>query len=108
MDQKTFGKYHETIEATCERTGLTSILQHVGKVSGIDLAVMKAFLESDALKAISIDRYLVATNGAALPEIEEWQLRHSLPYHEGITEENYHNQTFDIYLKIIENNKFVI
>ena len=51
---------------------------------------MRSLKESDALKALSVARYLVATNGAPLPEIEEWQLRHALPYHDGITEENYH------------------
>ena len=51
---------------------------------------MQSLKEADALKALSVARYLVATNGATLPEIEEWQLRHTLPYQDGITEENYH------------------
>ena len=89
-EQTIFGNRQEQIEATCKRTGLTDILQHVGKAAGIDAAVMRSLKESDALKALSVARYLVATNGACLPEIEEWQLRHPLPYHDGITEENYH------------------
>ena len=89
--QKVFGAQQDAIEANCERTGLTSILQYVGKASGIDAAVMRSLNEADALKALSVARYLVATNGAPLPEIEEWQLRHSLPYQNGMSEVSYHN-----------------
>ena len=86
-----FNARQEEIDATCERTGLTSILHHVGNVSGIDKAVTHSMQESDALKAISVARYIVATDGAPLPQIEEWQLRHVLPYTQGITEQNYHD-----------------
>ena len=47
--------------------------------------------ESDVFKALSVARYIVATDGAPLPQIEEWQLRHVLPYSQGITEQNYHD-----------------
>lgn len=90
-EQAIFGNRQKQIDATCKRTGLTDILQHVGKAAGIDAAVMRSLKETDALMALSVARYLVATNGATLPEIEEWQLRHTLPYHDGITEENYHS-----------------
>ena len=90
-DTDIFNARQEEIDASCERTGLTSILHHVGKVSGIDKAVTHSMQESDALKALSVARYIVATDGAPLPQIEEWQLRHVLPYTQGITEQNYHD-----------------
>ena len=59
-EQTIFGNRQEQIEATCKRTGLTDILQHVGKAAGIDAAVMRSLKESDALKALSVARYPLA------------------------------------------------
>ena len=84
------------IEASCMRTGLEAILSHVGRVSGIDKAVQRAMDRGDALKAVSIARYIVATDGGSLPEIEEWQLRHELPYRDGISEDVYHRLFEDL------------
>ena len=84
------------IEASCMRTGLEAVLSHVGRASGVDGAVWRAMEPGDALKAVSIARYIVATDGGPLPEIEEWQLRHELPYRDGISEDVYHRLFEDL------------
>ena len=84
------------IEASCMRTGLEAVLSHVGRASGVDGAVRRAMEPGDALKAVSIARYIVATDGGPLPEIEEWQLRHELPYRDGISEDVYHRLFEDL------------
>ncbi len=70
-------------------TGLTDILEWVGKASGIDDDVRSSFSEGDAAKILSIARYWIGTDGNTLPRLESWQVMHSLPYREGITEDVY-------------------
>lgn len=70
-------------------TGLTDILEWVGKSSGIDNDVRSSFSEGDAAKILSIARYWIATNGNTLPRLESWQVMHPLPYSEAITEDVY-------------------
>ena len=66
------------------------ILEHVGKVSGIDHALFSSTDHGTALKIISIARFLVASSGDSLPHIQTWQLTHPIPYEEGITEDIYY------------------
>ena len=70
-------------------TGMTDILEWVGKASGIDDDVRSSFSEGDAAKILSIARYWIGTDGNTLPRLESWQVMHSLPYREGITEDVY-------------------
>ena len=70
-------------------TGLTDILEWVGKASGIDDDVRSSFSEGDAAKILSVARYWIGTDGNTLPRLESWQVMHSLPYREGITEDVY-------------------
>ena len=70
-------------------TGLTDILEWVGKASGIDDDVRSSFSEGDAAKILSIARYWIGTDGNTLPRLESWQVMHSLPYREAITEDVY-------------------
>jgi len=70
-------------------TGLTDILEWVGSASGIDMNVLSSFSEGDATKILSIARYWVGTAGNTLPRLESWQVMHSLPYREAITEDVY-------------------
>jgi transposase len=76
-------------EAIRRHTGLTDILEWVGKSSGIDNDVLSSFSEGDAAKILSIARYWIGTSGNTLPRLESWQVMHSLPYREAITEDVY-------------------
>lgn len=78
-----------TAEAKRIRVGASEILDFAGKESGIDEAVLRSLPEPEALKVISLARYLVASDGHTLPGIESWQLRHEIPYPEPITERVY-------------------
>lgn len=76
-------------EASRMHTGVTELLQWVGKSSGIDRDVRASFSRGDAEKILSIARYLVATGGNSLPRLESWQIMHELPYREGISQDVY-------------------
>ena len=77
------------VGAVRQHTGLTDILEWVGKTSGIDEDVLFSFSEGDAAKILSIARYWIATGGNTLPRLESWQVMHPLPYCEAITEDVY-------------------
>ena len=77
------------LSADRKHTGLTDILEWVGKASGIDDDVGLSFSEGDAAKIISIARYWIGTGGNTLPRLESWQVMHPLPYHEIISEDVY-------------------
>ena len=70
-------------------TGLTDILEWVGKASEIDADVKFSFSSGDAAKILSIARYWIGTGGNTLPRLESWQVMHRLPYNETITEDVY-------------------
>jgi hypothetical protein len=69
---------------------MMNIIDHIGKISGIDDALYASTDVGTAQKIISVARYLLATNGQSLPGIATWQYNHPLPYTEGISEEVYH------------------
>ena len=77
------------VGATRQHTGLTDILGWVGKASNIDDDVFSSFSEGDAAKILSIARYWIGSAGNTLPRLESWQVMHSLPYSEAITEDVY-------------------
>ena len=77
------------VVATRLHTGLTDILEWVGKYSGIDDDVCASFSEGDAEKMLSIARYWIGSGGNTLPRLESWQVMHPLPYSEAITEDVY-------------------
>jgi len=79
------------IAASRKRIGMTTILNHIGEVSGIDNALYASTDIGTAQKIISLARYWVATDGASLPGIVAWQYNHNLPYEDGLSEEIYHN-----------------
>ena len=81
----------EIVSATRKHVGMMDIIDHIGKVSGIDDAVYASTDLGTAQKIISLARYLLATNGQSLPGIQTWQFNHPLPYEDGITEDIYHN-----------------
>jgi len=79
------------LTATRLRVGMMNIIDHIGKVSGIDHAIYANTDIGTAEKIISLARYLLATNGQSLPGILTWQYNHPLPYSEGISEGIYHD-----------------
>lgn len=79
------------ISAKRTHVGMMDIIEHIGKVSGIDDAVYAATDIGTAQKIISLARYLLATNGQPFPGIQTWQFNHPLPYEDGISEDVYHN-----------------
>ena len=81
----------ENLTASRTRIGMMRIIEHIGKVSGIDMAIYGSMDEGTAEKIISIGRYLFATGGNSLTHIENWQYTHPLPYVHGITEDIYHS-----------------
>ena len=85
-DQKT-----GLVSAKRMHVGMMDIIDHIGRVSGIDDAVYASADIGTAQKIISLARYLLATNGQSLPGIQTWQYNHPLPYEDGITEDIYHN-----------------
>ena len=70
-------------------SGLTDILEWVGKASGIDDDVRSSFSEGEAAKILSIARYWIGSGGNTLPRLEGWQVMHLLPYPDAITEDVY-------------------
>lgn len=77
------------VNATRQHTGLTDILEWVGRASGIDDDVRSSFSAGDAEKMLSIARYWIGSGGNTLPRLESWQVMHPLPYNEAITEDVY-------------------
>jgi len=75
--------------AVRQHTGLTDILEWVGKASGIDKDVRLSFDGGDAAKLLSVARYWIGTSGNTLPRLESWQIMHPLPYLEPISEDVY-------------------
>lgn len=81
----------EIVSASRKHVGMMDIIDHIGRISGIDDAVYASTDVGTARKTISLARYLLATNGQSLPGIQTWQFNHPLPYEDGITEDIYHN-----------------
>ena len=78
------------VSATRKKVGMMDIIDHIGKISGIDDAVYNNTDPGTAQKILSLARYLLATNGQTLPGITTWQYTHPLPYEDGISEDTYH------------------
>ena len=77
------------VTATRKHTGMMDIIAHAGNTSGIDEDLYFVTDKPTAEKILSIARYIVATDGASLPGIEEWMLTHPVPYQHPITEDVY-------------------
>lgn len=65
------------MKASREKTGMMDIIDHIGKVSGIDAAIYDSTDPGTAQKILSLARYLLATNGQSFPGITAWQYTHS-------------------------------
>jgi len=74
--------------ATRQHTGLTDILEHVGRQSGIDADVRKAFPDGGtADKILTVARYWLATGGQTIPRLAAWQVTHPTPYSGSISDD---------------------
>ena len=78
--RKAAPKEASEAKATRKRTGLTDILELLGKESGIDDDIRACFPEGDAEKLLSVARFWVATGGHTLPRMAAWQVMHEVPY----------------------------
>ena len=79
------------VKAARRKVGMMDIIDHIGRVSGIDDAVYASADQGTARKILSLARYLLATNGQSFPGITAWQFTHPLPYEDGLSEDIYHN-----------------
>lgn len=77
------------VKVARSHVGASEILDFVGKQSGIDTCILRSLPQAEALKAISLARYLAACDRKTLPGIETWQLNHKIPYLEPLTERVY-------------------
>ena len=77
---------YNTLIASREHIGMMQIIDHIGKVSGIDEGVYRGTDLGTAQKLLSIARFLLATDGHSLPQITTWQFNHPLPYEDGLSE----------------------
>lgn len=84
------------ITASRRKVGMMDIIDHIGKISGIDEAIYANTDKGTAQKVISLARYLLATDGQSLPGITSWQYSHPLPYDEGLSESIYHDLFTDV------------
>lgn len=57
----------DEVVASRKRVGMMNIIDHIGKVSGIDDAIYTSTDVGTAQKIISLARYLLATDGQSLP-----------------------------------------
>ena len=79
------------IVAFRKRTGMMDIIDFIGRSSGIDEDLINSTDLPTAQKILSLARYIVGTDGATFPGIEEWMLTHPVPYTSPITEDVYRN-----------------
>ena len=79
------------LSASRKHIGMMEIIDHIGKVTGIDGSIYSHTDEGTAQKILSLSRYLLASNGQSLPGIYIWQFNHPLPYKEGMSEDIYHD-----------------
>ena len=80
-----------SLSAFRKHVGMMDIIDHIGRVSGIDDGIYSNTDTGTAQKILSLARYLLATDGQSLPGITTWQFNHPLPYEEGISEDIYHD-----------------
>ena len=78
-----------TAAATAVRktVGVTDILAWIGRESGIDDDILSSADKGTAQKIISIARFWMANPDKTIRRIEEWQISHTIPYQEGMSED---------------------
>ena len=77
--------------AVRKTVGAADILEWIGKESGIDEDLICSADKGTAQKIISIARYWMANPDKSIRRIEEWQITHTIPYAEGLSEDTCYN-----------------
>ena len=77
--------------AVRKTVGATDILNWIGKESGIDEDLLCSADKGIAQKLISIARYWMANPDKSIRRIEEWQITHTIPYADGMSEDTCYN-----------------
>ena len=77
----------EVTEALRLNVGVTDILSWIGKKSGIDKDIYDATDKGTAQKILSIAWFWTSNQDKAIRHIEEWQINHSVPYADGLSED---------------------
>ena len=75
------------VTAVRKTVGVTDILEWIGKESCIDEDVLSSADKGTAQKIISIARFWMANPDKTIRRIEEWQINHTIPYQEGMSED---------------------
>ena len=75
------------VTASRKTVGVTDILEWIGRESCIDDDVFSSTDKGNAQKIISIARFWMANPDKTIRRIEEWQISHTIPYQEGMSED---------------------
>ena len=75
------------VTAIRKTVGVTDILEWIGRESGIDDDILSSADKGTAQKIISIARFWMANPDKSVRRIEEWQISHTIPYQEGMSED---------------------
>ena len=78
-------------KANRTRIGMIEIIDHIGKISGIDDSIYASTDIGTAEKIISLARYFLATSDNTVCGMEIWQLNHKIPYDNGMSESICHD-----------------
>lgn len=84
-----------SLNARRTRGSMLRILDWAGKESGIDADVYGSMDVESAQKTISLARFLTATGGDTIPNMEVWELTHPGPF-DGIMDEDVCYDLFDV------------
>ena len=97
-----------TTVATANRktVGVTDILEWIGKESCIDDDVFSSADKGTAQKIISIARFWMANPDKTIRRIEEWQISHSIPYQEGMSEDTCYSLMKELGQNITVSQKY--
>lgn len=76
------------VTASRKTVGVTDILEWIGRRSCIDDDVLSSADKGTAQKIISIARFWMANPDKTIRRIEEWQISHTIPYKEGMSEDS--------------------
>ena len=75
------------VRAIRKTVGVTDILEWIGRESGIDEDILSSADKGTAQKIISFARFWMANPDKTIHRIEEWQISHTIPYQEGMSED---------------------
>ena len=79
------------VSATKIRVGASTIIEHIGRISGIDDDIYSSCDKATADKIITLARYYLQSDGKPTSHIGKWQLTHSMaPYGYPISEDTAH------------------